>query len=187
MEPLPENPYMSYVPHDSFDRNGFLKPEAYNAGDQSKKIELSPEDKSKLRAKHALNSALICIADEIIVEVVNEDSAKTAQAMVNTVAMIEVAKEVMVEVANKVCLELGFFVAKEAIKEAKNEELYKRLQNEAKIAASEEVIDDITDEVTIIIFYINLTFGFSTVSSQTSADILLAACSALLIHVFMVN
>ncbi|ROT65389.1 hypothetical protein C7M84_016643 [Penaeus vannamei] len=32
--PLPENPLLTHVPHDSFDSQGYLKKEAYNASDQ---------------------------------------------------------------------------------------------------------------------------------------------------------
>ena len=32
--PLPPNPYLTYEPHNSFDKNGFLKPESYEAKDQ---------------------------------------------------------------------------------------------------------------------------------------------------------
>ena len=32
--PLGPNPYLSYTPHDSFDENGYLRPEAHEAADQ---------------------------------------------------------------------------------------------------------------------------------------------------------
>ncbi|XP_064083677.1 germinal-center associated nuclear protein-like [Macrobrachium nipponense] len=36
--PMPENPLQSYVPHDSFDENGYLNPDARDATDQQKKL-----------------------------------------------------------------------------------------------------------------------------------------------------
>ena len=32
--PLPKNPYITYLPHNSFDKNGYLKVESYEAKDQ---------------------------------------------------------------------------------------------------------------------------------------------------------
>jgi len=32
--PLPQNPYLTYTPHSSFDAQGYLKPESYEAKDQ---------------------------------------------------------------------------------------------------------------------------------------------------------
>ena len=36
--PLPRNPYLDYVPHNSFDENGFLKVESYEGKDQVRKL-----------------------------------------------------------------------------------------------------------------------------------------------------
>ena len=38
--PLPQNPYLTYTPHSSFDSQGFLKVESYEAKDQVGKISL---------------------------------------------------------------------------------------------------------------------------------------------------
>ena len=48
--PLPQNPYLTYEPHDSFDERGVLKPAAYEANDQvPKKIALTEEELERRR------------------------------------------------------------------------------------------------------------------------------------------
>ena len=66
-EPLPDNPFPEYQPHDSFDERGFLKAEAHDAGDQtgvaSAVPPMSPEDREKRRVKmerqRSVDSAMV--------------------------------------------------------------------------------------------------------------------------------
>jgi hypothetical protein len=40
--PLPDNPYLTYRPHNSFDADGYLKPDAMAASDQTAVFDLLP-------------------------------------------------------------------------------------------------------------------------------------------------
>ena len=160
--PLPINPYLSYAPHDSFDANGFLKTIAYDASDQS--LEDRPEISTQvpvqapiqapvqvpnLQAEKAmlqrrLEQALMQVGDEILLEVLNEESNEIS---VKTAMANEVAHEAHEEIKNKTIIDLSIEIAKETIREAKNEELRSRLEREAKSMAADEVKDDLIEEV----------------------------------------
>ena len=59
--PLPENPYLSYVPHDSFDARGVLKPEAYEARDQVPRNLVVSKEELERRKQQVINTQKISI------------------------------------------------------------------------------------------------------------------------------
>ena len=157
--PLPPNPYLSYFPHDSFDTNGFLKSEAYDASDQALDQDYAQEkpmtkvippvpvadvQAEKVMLQRRLEQALMQVSDEVLLEVVNEESKEMS---VKLVTANEVAHEALDDIKSKIVLDLCIDVAKETIKEAKNEELRSRLEHEAKNLAANEVKDDLIEEV----------------------------------------
>ncbi|HIE75452.1 MAG TPA: hypothetical protein EYP93_04470, partial [Gammaproteobacteria bacterium] len=143
---LPPNPYLTYVPHDSFDRNGCLKREAYEAADQATN-KMSPKDKANLRAKHMLEATLSQIADDLIVEVVQREAIQVGQGVMRNAVATEVMRNFADEVEASVVRDLSSKLAADVIREARNEELARRLQSEAKLAEQAEVPNRLTDDL----------------------------------------
>ena len=77
---LPPNPYLTYCPHDSFDSRGFLRPEAYDASDQSqdptearREQELLFEENAKRSHEKAMEHAMEQVAESLLEEVINDE------------------------------------------------------------------------------------------------------------------
>ena len=71
---LPNHPYLTYVPHDSFDPNGFLKPEALDGSDQLKKDHQSVNivQENQEHAKKSQEMAIIKVMEQLANEMLNE-------------------------------------------------------------------------------------------------------------------
>ena len=75
--PLPENPYLSYVPHDSFDENGYLKLEAFEATDQNMFQSVVPpspnsEEVAKINAERDADEKLKETLKEMLKEMLKQ-------------------------------------------------------------------------------------------------------------------
>ena len=148
---LPPNPYLTYCPHDSFDARGFLKPEAYDASDQCQDPTEAREEQELLFAENAqrareqaLKQAIDQVADSLIDEVVNEQVATVGRD--HTVAD-KVIQDTCLTIESEVLTDLVREVSKNILKEARNEEIQRRLDNEAKDSAMDQIHDDLVMEV----------------------------------------
>jgi hypothetical protein len=151
---LPENPYPTYVPHNSFDANGYLRPEAYEARDQQvvrEVVQTSPEELERRRLvaerKREVEAAAHDVGEELIQNLVAAEVKGAAEKAVRDLKIEAEAKEVSEELCEDTAKELLVAVAKEVIREAKNEELSKRLLHESKMIAAEDVLEDLVFEV----------------------------------------
>ena len=148
--PPPEDPSLTYEPHDSFDADGFLKAEAYDAGDQQKRVlrpvmPLTPEDKAKrvaqLARQKSFNASSVEVLNDLLMEEVS-DSVRDAfrdEIIERDIIKADLVQSIIAE------------AAQEALKEAKNKELKRLLALEAKLAAfddvAEELFTDLVDEM----------------------------------------
>ena len=158
--PLPQNPYLTYRPHSSFDDNGFLKPEAFDAGDQTMEgrefqVQAQKEEMARqLKMKQEENAA-----SEIVNELVLETATELCQTLCSESersvrvdeAVDELAKEIVQDAADEQTLAVG----QEALRAAKNEELMKRLKEEeakavvtAGIEVGQEIIEETIEDMT---------------------------------------
>ena len=150
--PLPENPYLSYVPHDSFDENGCLKLEAFEAMDQNMLQSVVPpspnsEEVAKINAERANEQAVTAVAEDLILNVVREESIKIGNGFIRSIKLAELSRNLSDTIKNEVVEDILLEVSREAIKEVRNEELQRRLAHEAKIQAVEEVAEEVTDKL----------------------------------------
>jgi hypothetical protein len=153
--PLPSiNPFISYLPHDSFDKNGFLKKEAYEAKDQTliitedwnKSFEELQQKQMKMRLQE---QASLEIIDELIVEVSGGIISQVSNGAIKSTQMSKAAMEIIEDFAKEVSGEISQQVAVEAIKEAKNMELQRRIKKEEIMVAAEDVTDEIVEDVVL--------------------------------------
>ena len=164
--PLPPNPYLSYVPHDSFDDEGFLKSEALNATDQgqvqgvqgqvqsvqgqpdqAEMIRMSEElakEQAKRMQRAMFEQALNEVANEILDELVVEQAVHAGQ---ETISSIKAINESLDQIQSEVLLERITVISKDVMKQARNEEIQRRLDKEAKSAASEDIQNELIEEV----------------------------------------
>ena len=61
--PLPENPYLTYLPHNSFDVNGYLKLESYEAKDQE--VKQSPEELNRIKEETERKARILNLSTQI--------------------------------------------------------------------------------------------------------------------------
>jgi hypothetical protein len=116
---LPENPYLSYRPHDSFDGNGYLKRDALYASDQLTQQALPPQQfLTATQQQHtqppqqqlqlfthpppARNDPLALydreileLASEFLAEVVDQECSEVGKVVVDEETRLEAAGEVI--------------------------------------------------------------------------------------------
>ena len=148
---LPPNPYLNYCPHDSFDASGFLKPEAQEALDQyqdpteaRREQEVIFAENAKKAREMALNQALEMVAQGLIEEVVDEQVLNVGQ---DHIVANKVVLDTCLTIQSEVISDLVRDVSKTILKEARNEEIQRRLDNEAKTTAVDQVHEDLVQEV----------------------------------------
>lgn len=151
-QPLPSNTYLTYVPHDSFDSEGYLKPQALDGSDQSSLSGVKPtanlpeivQEQAKKSQEMAIVKAMEQVANEMLNEVILEQSIKQSQTLVVlNQSMFEMADNVENEVLKSAVLQ----ISQEVLKKARNEEIQRRLDLEAKNALAEQVQADLLNEV----------------------------------------
>lgn len=151
--PLPQNPYRNYIPHDSFDSNGFLKQEALEAADQSNVVPviMSPEDKLKrekmIERQRSIDSTANVILADIIEESLSSETERIGSQVISEMQREVVAAEVVQDLTEEFVTEFSREVGNETLKTLRNEELEKRLAFEAKMAECEVVRDDLVKEL----------------------------------------
>ena len=128
---LPPNPYLSYTPHDSFDERGFLRPEAYDASDQSQdstearlEQEIIFAENAKKAQEQALKQAIDNVAQELIEEVIHEEASNVGRDHVFAQKVVQDAGHA---IESEVLSDLVQTVSKNVLKEARNEEIQRRL------------------------------------------------------------
>ena len=148
-QPFPANPYLTYVPHSSFDNAGFLKSD--DASDQSnveteEDMQKRIQEELRRQREAALKQALEHFTRDVINEVVEEQVGKIAE---EELAMAQAIQWTFASVQTEVVSEMASETARVVMKEARNEELKKRLDKEAKIAAVEDIHEDLIEELVL--------------------------------------
>ncbi|XP_063605966.1 germinal-center associated nuclear protein-like [Penaeus indicus] len=153
--PLPENPLLTHVPHDSFDSQGYLKKEALNASDQQvgKKVATVEIREHPVQQTQQWTSSelMACISDiyintssnvikEMLLEISKEAKEEYQHESVNKVAQIA-GKEVLAE-----CLKEEIsLVSERALQEVQYEEEERQRilqeEEERKRKAMQELLD----------------------------------------------
>ena len=118
---MPDNPYLTYEPHDSFDARGVLKPEAYEAKDQvPKKIVVSEEELERRRKLAERQSLIDSSAHEILEELTDEvlgvQAREVAGIAVERMEKLLAAQDVGDELIQEVQEEMVKSVGQEAIR-----------------------------------------------------------------------
>ena len=152
--PLPSyNPYISYEPHNSFDDNGYLKREAYEAKDQilakedgTRSYEELQQRQDKLKSQ---DLAAKDIVKDLVEDVSNDIIHQVSSGSIESMHSSEAATEIVEEIAKDITEEMAQLVALEAIKDAQNIELQRRIKKEEMMDAAEDVSKDIIDEVSL--------------------------------------
>ena len=145
--PLGENPYLEYYPHDSFDDNGYLKPESYEAQDQE--VTVSPEEQERmereeeqrLRRKELANHGLELISSEVLEEAVDElcESALVeAKRRDTSLKLLRALESEFVE-------EILQTIAGEALREKRNELIAKKLEESERAEQQAELCTEIVN------------------------------------------
>ena len=146
------NPYISYQPHDSFDENGFLKQESYQAEDQTimnkeernKSMEEMQKRQEQIRSQEIAASEIV---DEMIGQVSSDIINQTASGVMKSIHISNVVVEIVDDFTNEITEDISKKVAMEALAEEKNQEIERRLRKEEMMSAAENVSNDIVDEV----------------------------------------
>ena len=137
-----ENPMMTYRPHDSFDADGYLNVKAFDASDQEQrraKVTLTPEMKAKFARQQSFDSASHSFVNEIIHEVLDEEVEVVARDALEDEAVEDVFEDLIDEVKE------DFF--RIILREAKTEELNKRLEFEARMEAAALILEDMIEDI----------------------------------------
>ena len=152
--PLPENPFLSYTPHCSFDEAGVLRKEAYEAADQEAAGPTEEEVRSRREQEEEMESVRIMVRD-IVSEVVEEETEEVAEEVVEEVRWQEetsiLAMEVAEQVEEEVLEELQDKVAVQALRDARNRLIAIKMEEEQRMEeqeeAAKEVLENLTEEL----------------------------------------
>ena len=143
--PLEDNPYLEYYPHDSFDDNGYLKQESYEAEDQV--VTMSPEELERLsleeEKKRRKKELAAHIVEDISREVCLEEAQSVCEAAWQWAKNKEISVPLLGALQNEFVEDLIRSVAMEALKEKKNELLTKKLQESEKAEKEAELCSEI--------------------------------------------
>ena len=93
--PLPENPWLSYTPHCSFDDDGVLLKEAWEAKDQE--VTISPEELERSRLEEEKRLEEREAAREVVEDLVEEEVCHALVHQVASDALFMVQAEVVAE------------------------------------------------------------------------------------------
>lgn len=151
-EPLGPNPYLSYRPHDSFDAEGFLKEEAWQALDQkSMQISLSPEETQKRERKRLRDLQIQVVsqelAEEIVQEVVIQEMESVKDFGMKHLKRLEVCEVVAQETFQGLVQSNINLISSEVLREKRNEELQRRLVKEARAVDEKELAGEALNEM----------------------------------------
>ncbi|TRY78583.1 hypothetical protein TCAL_08141 [Tigriopus californicus] len=151
-EPLGPNPYLSYRPHDSFDAQGFLKEEAWQALDQRpRQISLSPEETQRMARKRMRDLQIQVLSQEtaqdIIEDVMVDEMKRVAEFGMEHLKRLEVCEVVAKETMNGLIQSNINLVSSEALREKRNDELQQRLIKEARTMDEEELAQETLDKL----------------------------------------
>ena len=154
-KPLGENPYLEYYPHDSFDDNGLLKVESYEAKDQVAPEATNDSQESEIDEETRMVFAEVAqeMFEEVADEVVDEESEKACSKVLkdykNELLSYEIEKNIEHDVLEKLIDE----VSKEVVKKAKNDLIAQRLLEEEKaqeqLDKCSKIVDDLIKELVI--------------------------------------
>lgn len=151
--PLNDNPYLDYFPHDSFDDEGFLKVESYEAKDQE--VIVSPEELEKIQREEEMKKEQAEFASEILATMTREICELEAELICENVlqeAKNEKIAVEIVEILEKECVhEEITLVVVETLRKARNDLIAKRMienqKAEEEVAACHDIIIDWVDEI----------------------------------------
>ena len=149
--PLPSyNPYISYEPHNSFDDDGYLKKESYEAEDQTASGD-GNQSFQELKERQAKILGQEQAAHEIKEDIINEVSLALIQSVssstIKELHMINASKEIIEDIEKEITEEMCGKLAAEAIKDEKNLELQRRIRKEEIMNSADDLSDEITEEV----------------------------------------
>eukprot|EP00092_Neocalanus_flemingeri_P027091 GFUD01029377.1.p1 GENE.GFUD01029377.1~~GFUD01029377.1.p1 ORF type:complete len:2023 (+),score=566.09 GFUD01029377.1:57-6125(+) len=155
--PLSDNPYLDYFPHDSFDDNGFLKMDAYEARDQE--VTVSPEELEKIQRAEELKKQQAEFAMEMVKQITQEFCVLEAELICENVLMEAKNEKIaveFVEILEKECVnELIDGVVLDTLRNARNELIAKKMLENQKAEEEAEAcyevvmdwVDGMVDEV----------------------------------------
>lgn len=157
--PLPENPLLSYVPHDSFDSQGYLKKEAFNASDQQvgKKVPEVKIRKSPVQQPQQLTNSELSehmndiyknttssVIKEMLFKISKEAKEECRHESINRIAQI-VGNEILMDCLKEEIHDLSKSVLQEI--EREEEERQRRLmeEEERKRKAMKELLEKVAN------------------------------------------
>ena len=126
--PLPNNPYLDYSPHDSFDSKGYLKFESYEAQDQ--KVMLSPQELEMLEAIKRKKELAAEILEDISAEVCTDECQTICQAALMNVMNTENSVILLGALETEFIEDLISSVATEVLGEMEADFLKEKSENE---------------------------------------------------------
>ena len=138
--PLPENPFLTYTPHSSFDEEGVLRREAWEAQDQEATV--SPEELERSRReeeRRALEKEVAREAmEEVVSEIVIEETKEVAGEVVGEAERMEVAEAVRERVEESCVAGMVEEVAATCLREARNSLIAAKMEEEERREEQEE-------------------------------------------------
>ena len=143
--PLEDNPYLEYYPHDSFDDNGFLKQESYEAEDQV--VTMSPEELERIsleeEKKRRKKELAAHIVDDVCREVCFEEANSVCETALQWAENKETSVRLLGTLEKEFVDELISSVALETLREKRNDLLIKKLQENEKAEKEAELCNEI--------------------------------------------
>merc|ERR1719285_1242230 len=120
--PLPENPYLSYKPHNSFDENGVLKKEAWEAQDQEVTISPEEQEKSRLEEERRTMEREVAreISEDLTDEVIAIEMNDIAHDTVKNLTIEKLADDMRSKIEEDVVLNMLNEIVTETLRSARN-------------------------------------------------------------------
>ncbi|XP_068227067.1 germinal-center associated nuclear protein [Palaemon carinicauda] len=153
--PMPENPLHTYVPHDSFDKDGYLNPDARDASDQQKKL------KSLISGPVVPRDQALALGDEETppADTPQEPILESSQPVTHEAEgmsdhdYMTFIKDAYSMITSSVVSELSVDVAKKAIKSVTKEKLQKLVSKDILLECIKEEVKKVAksshDEVSL--------------------------------------
>ncbi|XP_040564779.1 germinal-center associated nuclear protein [Lepeophtheirus salmonis] len=146
---LPPNPYISYTPHDSFSGYGSVQLEVRDPGDlrlSKLKDKYNQEKENQLQAQRR-DSLLTDLSHEIGEEIIDEVCGDEVHQIANEIVfwgnkINKGAEDIFRDLMDEAIVD----TVKESIRNARNEELQRRIKLENEINASSELLEEYVGE-----------------------------------------
>jgi hypothetical protein len=138
--PLPGNPYVSYRPHCSFDGDGVLRREAWEAEDQVPTVTEEELERSRAEEEQRAEEREVAreAVEELVEEVLEEEAELTAEEAVAEAEVEVVARELCVEMEEAAVVGLAEQVASETLRAARNRLLQVKMAEVQRLEEEEE-------------------------------------------------